>query len=449
MDINDKKITILGAVRSGIGAARLSKKLGALPFVSELSPKEKLAQNFLLLEMIDVPYETGGHTDKVFDCDLMIVSPGIPENAPVIIESRKKGIKIVSEIEFASWYCKGTIIAITGTNGKTTTTTMCDYVLNMSGRKCYAAGNIGYAFSEIVLDVKEDEFVSLEVSSFQLDNIDKFSPAYSMILNVTPDHLDRYNNSFEEYKNSKAAVYRNQKQNNFFIFNNDDINVPKPDRTDNPELLGFSLKDKLESGCYLFENNFTFTRNGKAEVVCNTSEVSLRGEHNYANIMAVINVVKLIGLSNAEIKNALGKFPGVEHRLEFIRALDGVIYINDSKATNVDAVWYALRSFDQPILLILGGKDKGNDYNQIKDLVKEHVKKIYAVGSSAEKVYNFFNEITTTEIKADFEECVLSARKDAEKNDVVLLSPACASFDMFNDFEHRGKVFKDLVNKLV
>jgi UDP-N-acetylmuramoylalanine--D-glutamate ligase len=448
MNIEGKKISIIGAVRSGIGAAKLAKKLGAIPFVSDSSPREKLEKSISVLEAEGINYECESHSSKVFDCDFIITSPGVPTNSAVLSTARGKGIKIISEVEFASRFCKGNIIAITGTNGKTTTTSLMSHVLNECGIKCYTAGNIGDAFSEKVLDVKENEFVTLETSSFQLDFIEEFKPKFSMILNITPDHLDRYENSFQKYIASKIGMTDNLDENDFFIYNADDMHTSETIKNNRFKKLGFSIRKEIENGVYSLNGKMFYSKNGKAEEVCAVSDLFIKGEHNVANALSVLAVVKTLDLPNKKIKHAFGSFKGVEHRIEFVRELNGVEYYNDSKATNVDSVWFALRTFDKPIYLILGGKDKGNNYDQIRELVEKNVKKIYAIGSSANKVYDYFKDIVDTEYKQSMEACVESARKEAAPGTVVLLSPACASFDMFDNYEHRGKVFKEAVNKL-
>ncbi len=448
MNIEGKKITILGAVRSGVGAAKLAKRMKAVPFVSDMSATEKVRESISVIEAEGIECEFGKHSDKIYDADLFVISPGVPSDAPVIIEAQKKNIKIVSELEFASWFCEGNIIAITGTNGKTTTTSLCAHILNGCGLKTYTAGNIGYAFSEIAADVAKNEYVALEVSSFQLDHVEKFKPKFSLILNVTPDHLDRYENSYEKYKTSKAAISAAQTAEDYFIFNEDDKEIPDEAKNSSAKKASFSLKKEVEVGCYFEDKKFCFSDGELIEDVADINDSSLRGEHNYANTLAVLTVAKLLKLDHEKIKAAMKSFPGVEHRLEFVKEIAGVKYINDSKATNVDAVWYALRSFEEPINLILGGKDKGNDYDELKEPVVNNVKKIYAIGSSAQKVYDYFNQIKNCEIKKSLEECLAAARTEASAGEVVLLSPACASFDMFDSYEHRGKVFKEIVNGL-
>jgi UDP-N-acetylmuramoylalanine--D-glutamate ligase len=448
MDLKGKNISVIGAVRSGVGAAKLIKSLGGYPFVSDSADEGKLSASINILRENDIEYEAGAHSDKVYECSFMVVSPGVPSDAPVIINARKKNIKVISEIELASLNCKGKLIAITGTNGKTTTTSLCGHLFNICGHKTYTAGNIGLAFSEITLDVKEDEFVALEVSSFQLDLIDTFKPEAAVILNITPDHLNRYENKIENYISSKLRVYKYQDKNDFLILNKDDINLSSYITPYKSRSYYFSLSESQNNGCYKFQDQLIYNENSDLKFSFPFKEMLLKGDHNLANAMAVITCAKIFDFDNDLIKEGLKTFKGVEHRLEIVRELGGVKYINDSKATNVDSVWYALKSFDEPIFLILGGKDKGNDYNAIKDLVTARVKKIYAIGSSAEKVFNFFHSIVKVQVEQTLEDAVNSASREARGNEVVLLSPACASFDMFDNYEHRGRVFKKAVNNL-
>ena len=449
MDIQGKKISIIGAVKSGIGAAKLAKKLGAVPFVSDSGTKESLQRSISVLDAGGIAYEYGAHSEKVFDCDFIITSPGVPTNSAVLTNAHNKNIKVISEVEFASWFCKGGVIAITGTNGKTTTTALMTHTLNEGGIKCYSAGNIGTAFSEIVLDLKKEDFVALETSSFQLDFIHGFKPNFSVILNITPDHMDRYNNSFDEYIASKLKITENQDEDDFFIYNTDDPNIKSNLKNKKVQKLAFSLISELPAGTFYREGKMLFSFFGKTEEICSSTDLFIKGEHNIANALPVLAVAKMLRIPNQKIRNAFSSFKGVEHRIEFVRELDGVEYYNDSKATNADSVTVALKSFDKPLFLILGGKDKGNNYDQIAELVKKHVKKIYAIGSSAQKVYDYFHAIVPTEKKDSMQACIVSGRKEAKSGEVVLLSPACASFDMFDNYEHRGKVFKEIVNNLV
>jgi UDP-N-acetylmuramoylalanine--D-glutamate ligase len=446
--LKDKKISVIGAAESGVGAARLIKKFGGIPFISDSAHRAKYENTIDIFRNEGIDFEFDGHSDKVFDCEFIITSPGVPSDSEVLLKAREKKIKIISELEFSANFCKGEIISITGTNGKTTTTSLCAHVFNKCGIKTYLAGNIRPAFSEVVLDVKENECVALETSSFQLDYTYDFKPKIAAILNITPDHLDRYKNDIQLYIESKLKVFKNQDKRDYLILNHDDKLTPKEITNKKVNIYYYSLSQEVMNGAYLSDKEIIFKQDGKRVFSCLVSDLSLRGEHNYANAMAVIIIAMIYKLDEEKIISALKSFPGVEHRLEFVREINGVHYINDSKATNVDSVWYALRSFDQPIFLILGGKDKGNDYNQIKDLVAGKVKKIYAIGSSSEKVYNFFYKIVKVEMKMSLEDCVSAANREARENEIVLLSPACASFDMFENYEHRGRVFKEAVNNL-
>ena len=446
LEVKNKKISIIGAVRSGLGAAKLAKQLSAIPFVSDAGSEEKLKASIEVLQNENIDYEIGKHSEKVFDCDLMVISPGVPSDAEVIKKAKSKNIKTISELEFASSFCKGNVIGITGTNGKTTTTSLCDYLFNECGKKSYAAGNIGLAFSEVATTVKENEFVSLEISSFQLDLIDKFKPKVAMILNITPDHLNRYENSVEKYALSKLRVYENQNENDFLIISKDSELLNHYFKKPKSNIFFFSTSKKVSNGCYLENDEVRFVKNDITEFACKVSDIFIKGEHNIQNAMAVIIAAKIFDLDNEKILEALRSFKGVEHRLELVREIEGIKFINDSKATNVDSVIVALKSFTEPIILILGGQDKGNDYSMIEDRVVGKVKKIYAIGSSAEKVFNYFHKIVKTEIKKDFDEVINASLSEAREGDVVLLSPACASFDMFDNYEHRGKVFKSIVN---
>jgi len=448
MDLKDKNITVIGAGRSGIGAAKLIKKVGGIPFVSDAGKESELSGSIISLNESGINYETDAHSEKVYDCETMVVSPGVPVDAAVLVNAKEKNIKLISEVELAYENCKGKIIAITGTNGKTTTTTLCGHVFNNCGFKTYVAGNIGLAFSEIVLDVKENDFVALEVSSFQLDLIDKFKPAVAMILNITPDHLNRYDDDLEKYAASKQQIYKNQDVNDYLILNSGNEAVLKYLRDHKSQSFFFSPNVKQNSGCYIEKEDVIFRLEGTEKFRCKRSDINIRGEHNLANAMAVIIAAKISDLDNDKIVDALQTFESVDHRLELVREIDGVKFINDSKATNVDSVWYALRSFDEPIFLILGGQDKGNDYEQIKQLVIEKVVKIYAIGSSADKIFDFFHSSVKVEIKNTIKDVITSAINEAREGEVVLLSPACASFDMFDNYEHRGKDFKEAVNNI-
>ena len=447
--VRNRKVTILGAERSGIGAAKLVKKLGGIPYVSDFAQPEKLQEQIAVLQSEQIPYEVGGHTEKLFDTEFVIISPGVPSSAPVVKELEKRNIPIISELEFAALFCKGTVIAITGTNGKSTTTTLIDHLLRTAGYSSVMAGNIGLAFSEVVLDVPADGFVSLEVSSFQLDHVLFFKPRVAMILNITPDHMNRYEHSMDLYAESKYKIFRNMDSSDYLILNGDSEWFTKDKIITQASVEYFSLNGPVSSGICLADGKIVEYVNGEITFECPVSSLQIPGEHNVQNAMAAIASVKPFIKENSVIIEGLKSFKGIEHRLELVEVIDGVLYINDSKATNVDSVWFALKSYDTPIYLILGGRDKGNEYDQIKPLVLDKVKKIYAIGESAEKVFKFFHSEVKVEIKKTMDECIQAASKEARENEVVLLSPACASFDMYDNFEHRGQVFKQAVRKLL
>ena len=447
-----KKVTIVGAARSGIAAAKLLKKKGFEVFLSDAGDISGIDHEILEnIRNYGIEHEFGAHSDKVYDADVVVVSPGVPQNSKVIQNSLEKGIEVVSEIEAASWYCKGKVIAITGTNGKTTTTTLIGEIFKDAGYKTFVCGNIGIAFSDIVEQTDESSIVVLETSSFQLDNIRKFKPFIAIMLNVTPDHLDRYE-SFEKYLESKMRIAENQNESDYFVFNYDDELVRNSSKSVHSNRTAFSLTDAVkkdtQEGAYLNNLDLVYYYYMGEENVIDTQKLIIKGEHNVYNAMASVISAKIFGIEKEYIKKTLENFKGVEHRLEYVKELDGVKYYNDSKATNVNSVWYALKGFNEPLVLILGGKDKGNDYSQIEKEVKQHVKHIIAIGDSKQKVYDYFKDILPVTVAADMEDAVIKARQNAISNDVVLLSPACASFDMFDNYEHRGRVFKDIVNSL-
>ncbi len=449
MLVRGKRFSILGAGRSGLAVARLLKTRRAKVFLSESGKKSKFEDAARELDEIGVEYEFGNNTHRVLDADYVILSPGVPMEAPIVKLAREKGIKILAEIEIAFDQCEVPVIAITGTNGKTTTTTLVGEIFKRAEWNTLVAGNIGIAFSEIVDQAKgEKAVVVLEVSSFQLDAIDTFRPKVSAILNITPDHLDRYKN-YEAYIQSKFRIVENQKGHDVFVYNHDDETVRNVAETVSVRTLGFSLKEELKQGAYLQGDDIVLRIGREKEVLMNRAEIGIPGPHNLMNAMAAALMTRTMGVEFDVIRETMREFKGVEHRIEFVRELNGVKYYNDSKATNVDSVFYALGSFAEPIILIAGGKDKGNDYSKIKDLVEEHVKAIVTVGKGAEKIEKFFKGMKPIHSAGmSMEEAVRLAKDAAAPGDIVLLSPACASFDMFDNYEHRGRVFKKLVNQL-
>ncbi|MBV6443992.1 MAG: UDP-N-acetylmuramoyl-L-alanine--D-glutamate ligase [Ignavibacteriales bacterium] len=440
------KISIIGAARSGEAAAYLAQKLGAVPFVSDNGAPDKLHETAERLRAAGIGFEAGANSNAVFDCDVMVVSPGVPTEARVVQDAMDRGIKLISEIEFAASVCPANIFAVTGTNGKTTTTSLLYHIFKLTGKKAFTAGNIGLAFSDIVPECDAETLVALEVSSFQLDFIKKFKPKGAALLNITPDHLNRYGYNFENYVKSKYRIFMNQKEGDTSVYNFDD-RVIREHGFKGGTIKYFSTRNEVEEGAYLSGEKIIAVSSGQKLFSFDVREMNLKGEHNYANAAAAVTLAVSAGVPADTIIEGLKTFQAVEHRLEPVPASDGIVYINDSKATNVDSVVYALKSFETPIYLILGGIDKGNNYDLIRDLVLKNVKKIYAIGESAEKIIEYFGGLLPVEHKNSLYDCVVSGHNEANPGEVVLLSPACASFDMFDNYEHRGKVFKAAVQE--
>jgi len=445
--IKSARVSIIGAARSGIAVAKLLKSQGASVFVSDKKPKAEAGQEIQGLENLGVQYEFDAHSDKIFNTDFIVVSPGVPSSSNLIQHALKVGLKIFSEVEVASWFCRAPIVAITGSNGKTTTTTLTGKIFEKAKWKTAVAGNIGFPFSDYVTEVDEKSVAVVEVSSFQLDYIDTFKPKASVLLNITPDHLDRYE-SYQAYADSKFRIFMNQDAEDFAVYDYDDDKVRKHCEALVSKQFSFSANKKVSKGAFVDSGKVYVMLNGKKEFLVNANDVKIRGVHNLYNAMASSLAAMTMGVQLEIIAETLREFPGVEHRLEPVRELNGVKYVNDSKATNVDAVWYALGSFESPIVLIAGGKDKGNDYSALFELVKQKVRVMVLIGQAAPKMQKEFSDKTTCIMASTMEEAVSIASREAKKGDVVLLSPACASFDMFHDYEHRGREFKRLVMEL-
>lgn len=452
IDPNNKHITILGAAKSGLAAATLLKRKGAAVFVSEYGELSDAHREYL--SDLSINYEENGHTDKALNCDFAVISPGIPTETPIVQRLLSLGKDLLSELEVASWFCKGKIIAITGSNGKTTVTNWIADVFQREKKTFIVAGNIGVAFSNIVEQTTDETTVILEVSSFQLDHIKWFKPDIAILLNITPDHLNRYKNSFELYAKAKYRIFENQMENDILVYGYDDPIVRKAVQEAKHKgkriyYLPFSTSKEIEAGIFVRNNQIIIKRNKTEEVLMHTTEISLPGQHNLSNGLATAIATRASEIKNDSIRESLSRFEGVEHRLELVRVFDGVKYINDSKATNINAVWFALNSFSVPLTLILGGRDKGNDYLDLKDQIQEKVHTVIAIGEARPKIKEQLDGIVPNLIEAaSLEEAVSLSRNKAKKGEIVLLSPACASFDMFDSFEHRGKVFKQCVNLL-
>lgn len=449
-----KSFSVIGAARSGVAAAKLLKINGYKVFLSDTSPEEKINKDFIKeIKENEIEHEFGKHSEKVFESDCIIVSPGIPQNSEVIQKALILDIDVISEIEAASWFCNGKVISVTGTNGKTTTTTLTGEIFNDAGVKAFACGNIGLAFSEVAEKIGENDAAIVETSSFQLDNIKHFKPYVSVLMNITPDHLDRYENSYQNYIDSKLRVFENQDENDYFVFNYDDKIIRQNIRDKvKAKMMPFSIKEDIsalyDAGAFLKEGAIIYFYYLGQENIIDIKKLIIKGPHNIYNALASVISAKIFNIKKEYIEKTLTEFKGVEHRVEFVRDFNGVKFYNDSKATNVNSVWYALQGFSEPIVLILGGKDKGNDYSEIENEVKKYVKHIIAIGSSKEKVNGYFKDIIPVTLADGFEEAVKLAYSNAETNNVVLLSPACASFDMFDSYEHRGREFKRIVNEL-
>lgn len=439
------KIIILGGGESGVGAALLAKKKGMEVFLSDKgSIKDSYKKQ---LEDAEIEFEEGSHDEeRILSADWVIKSPGIPKKADLIKKIKEKGIRLSSEIEFASEFTDAKIIAITGSNGKTTTTSLIYHILKNAGFNVGLGGNIGKSFAKQVAEEQYDYFV-LEISSFQLDDIQNFRPYISLLLNLSPDHLDQYNYNYEEYALAKFNIAKNQQNNDFFICNKDDEMSKKLlNRVDiNAKKLLFSLNEGLEEGGFA-TNDHIFVKLERRTFSMPIGEMSLVGKHNVANCLAASITAKLLNISDNSLVESLKTFQSVEHRLEQFAEIDGVKYINDSKATNVNATYYALESMKTPTIWIVGGVDKGNDYTEIEELVKEKVKAIVCLGVDNKKIIDFFgaNKESIYDT-SNLEECVKIAKNVAHKGDTVLLSPCCASFDLFKSYEDRGKKFKQAV----
>ena len=450
-ELKGKRFTVVGGARSGLAVSRLLVRAGAKVFLTDKAPASPGIE--AALDEIGVTYEFGGHTPRALEADYFAVSPGVPSRANLILQASRSGIPVFSEIEISSWFCKAPIVAITGANGKTTTTSLTGHLFSASGRNTFVAGNIGFPFADYVLDTTPDDVVVLEVSSFQLDHVDTFRPRVSLLLNITPDHLDRYENNFELYARSKARIFENQREGDVLVYNQDDPVVLErlevASGREGPRKLGFSQERELDEGAFVRGDSIFIRLDGRKEYLMKADELSLRGKHNLYNALAAVLAGRVLGVSLESLRSSLTNFNGVPHRLEFIREIDGVRYINDSKATNVNAVWYALESFKEHVVLIAGGRDKGNDYSPLIPFVKDRVRAVVAIGESADKVVRELGPAApATVVARSMEEAISEARRFAKPGDVVLLSPACASFDMFDNYEHRGDTFRRLVEAL-
>ena len=443
-----KKLVILGGGESGVGAAILGKQKGYEVFVSDSGSIAKKYKKVLLHHEIN--FEEHQHSEPiVLNADLVVKSPGIPNNVAIVKDLTSKKVSVISEIEFASYYTKATIIGVTGSNGKTTTSLITNHLLKSANINVGIAGNIGNSFAQQVSEQNFDSFV-VELSSFQLDGIINFRPHIAIITNITPDHLDRYDYDFNNYVASKFRITKNQTKNDFLIYDADDRTINKwiKNHKIKAQLIPFSIQKEVNNGAFLKEDTIVIKLN-KEEFSMSISNLKLQGKHNVKNTMAGALATQLLNVRSQSIKDSLANFEGAEHRLENVQKVNGVQFINDSKATNVNATFYALECMEQSTVWIVGGVDKGNDYEDLLPLVREKVKAIVCLGEDNEKLKAIFYNVVDMMIEtAGAEEAVKVAYKLSQPGDTVLLSPACASFDLFENYEDRGRQFKSAVRSL-
>jgi len=443
-----KRLVILGAGESGVGTALLGKEKGYEVFVSDKGKIKEKYKNVLTHNEIE--WEEEKHSEgKILNADVVMKSPGIPDKVDVVKKLHELNISVISEIEFASRFTNANIIGITGSNGKTTTTMMTHHILRNAELSVGMVGNIGESFAKQVAQNIFKHYV-LELSSFQLDGIEKFKPHIAIITNITPDHLDRYDYKFENYIASKFRIAMNQTKGDYLIYDADDetiVNHLKSNKVQST-LLPFSLTKRIENGAYLENNDIKITIDNK-QIIMPTANLALEGKHNIKNAMAASTVAHLLKIRKHTIRESLENFQGAEHRLEHVLKINKVQYINDSKATNVNATYYALESMDTPTVWIVGGEDKGNNYSELFPLVNEKVKAIICLGVDNRKLFEAFENMVEIMIETQFmSEAIKIAYKIAEAGDNVLLSPACASFDLFENYEDRGRQFKEAVRNL-
>jgi UDP-N-acetylmuramoylalanine--D-glutamate ligase len=442
-------IVVIGGGESGVGAAFLANKNGYDVFLSEFNTIEKKYKK--ILEDNNINYEEGGHTlNKFFNAKEIVKSPGVSNNSEIIIKIKSKNIPIISEIEFAYRFTNSILIGVTGSNGKTTTCSLIYHILKNSGKSVGLAGNIGNSFSFLTAENSFD-YIVLELSSFQLDDVNDFNLFISIIINISPDHLERYEYDFQNYVNSKFKITSNQSSTDYFIYNSDDdkINSELNNRIINSTKISFSYKNNKEHNLTYVKNNNINSHINNTNFMIPIENLSIKGKHNIQNSMAAATVAKILNISDEKIRESLGNFQSINHRLEHVLTIQKVKYINDSKATNVNAVYYALDTMKSSTIWIVGGVDKGNNYDELIPLVREKVKAIICIGIDNSKIIDSFSPFVDLIIENDnMIEAVKNAYKIAESKDNVLLSPACSSFDIYKNYEDRGNQFKEAVRKL-
>jgi len=447
MELKDKRVLVVGLGKSGVASALFLKAHGARVTVSDTKSGDELRNEIPVLLDHGITVETGGHGERTFrGQDLIVVSPGVPVDAPLLVQARSLGEAVIGEIELASQFLPGPIVAITGSNGKTTTTTLTGEILAAAGMPALVGGNIGTPAIALAERAKTDTVIVLEVSSFQLETIQTFRPKVAVVLNVTPDHLDRHR-TLEVYLDAKARIFENQRGEDFAVLNADDPICTTMAARTRAQLFWFSRQKEVQQGAWLRDGNILFRNGSQQREVMLVSEIPLKGAHNLENVLAAVCASALMGCAPEKIRQTVMDFKAVEHRLEFVTTIRGVDYYNDSKATNVDATIKALESFPSHIHLILGGKDKGSDYTVLNDLLRQRVKRVYTIGAAATKIESQIKGVEVVHAET-LDNALRKANAVAQPGDVVLLAPACASFDQFKSYEHRGRVFKEIVRGL-
>jgi len=442
-DFKNKRVTVVGMARSGIAAARALHALGARVTVTDKKPLDQLVAQVKALGTRAISVEAGGHPDRIFrEADLVVLSPGVPK-IPQVLAARRRGVKVISELELAWLLSDAPYVGITGTNGKSTVTTLTGLMLERAGKKVLVAGNIGNALTGDPAALRGRDWIVAELSSFQLEDIETFRPKVASVLNVTQDHLDRYR-SIGEYAEAKARIFRNQRKGDFLVLNFDDDIVKAMARRSAATVIPFSRRLRFNPGACVLDGWLTF--NGRR--ILRADEIRIKGVHNLENALAAAAMSLLAGADDASVAAVLREFPGLEHRLEFVREKNGVTYINDSKGTNVGAVVKSVEGFTRPVILIAGGLDKGSDFSPLHDLFRQRVKLLILIGKAADAMARALGTATETVFAETLQDAVALASSRASHGDVVLLSPACASFDMFKDFEDRGRQFKEAVHTL-
>jgi UDP-N-acetylmuramoylalanine--D-glutamate ligase len=444
MDLNGKRALVVGLGKSGVASALFMKAHGARVTVSDTKSGDELRNEIPVLLDNGITVETGGHGDRTFrGQDLIVVSPGVPVDAPPLVQARALGEIVIGEIELAAQFLPGPVIAITGSNGKTTTTTLTGEIMASAGFPVLVGGNIGTPAISLAERAKLETVIVLEVSSFQLETIQTFRPKIAVVLNVTPDHLDRHR-TFEIYTDAKARIFENQQGSDFAVLNSDDPTCLAMGARTRAQVFWFSRQKEVQLGAWVRDGQIVFRDSQGQRAILNVSEIPLKGAHNLENVLAAVCAGVLMGCAPEKVRQAVRDFKAVEHRLEFVSTVAGVDYYNDSKATNVDATIKALESFSANIHLILGGKDKGSDYTVLNDLIRQRVKRIYTIGAAAAKIESQVKGAEVVHAET-LENAIRKAHATAQAGDIVLLAPACASFDQFKSYEHRGKLFKEIV----